>query len=95
MPLANYLTNTKSPLTIDWVFNAEVNNDNTDVLNILSTKRTFIFMEKEPQLIKISNIPEKFHSSLSYFITLNWAKIDSTKYFDVYKIKTPNLSTNN
>ncbi|MDQ6723325.1 MAG: hypothetical protein M3Z01_03560 [Thermoproteota archaeon] len=85
MPLSNYLTNTKSPIVIDWVFNAETNNINSDIINGLKFKKTIIFMEKYPQLISISDSKEKFNSSVAYFIKKNWQKIDTTNYFEIYK----------
>jgi len=87
MPLSNYLTNTTSPIPIDWVFNAETNNNDDDILNILSQKRPVVFIEKEPQMISVTNLKGKFDSPLTYFIKSNWIKVDSTNYFDIYKIK--------
>ena len=87
MPLSNYLSNTKSPIKIDWVFNAETNNENQSIINELTAKKTIIFMEKNPQFIHIENSKEKFNSSIAYFIKKNWMKIDSTKYFEIYRLK--------
>lgn len=85
MPLSNYLTNTNSPIKIDWVFNAETNNENQSIINELRLKKVTIFIEKEPQLISVLNSKEKYNSTVAYFIKNNWQKIDSTVYFEIYK----------
>lgn len=87
MPLSNYLTNTNSPIKIDWVFNAETNNENQNIIIELGLKKTVIFMEKSPQLIDVSDSKEKFNSSVAYFIKKNWQKVDSTNYFEIFKVK--------
>jgi hypothetical protein len=84
MPLSNYLTNTQSPLSIDWVINAETTNQNDFLINILKQKGTYVFMERHPQIIQINNTNEKFNSSVSYYIKCNWKLIEKTKYFDVF-----------
>lgn len=85
MPLSNYLTNTKSPLPMDWVANGEANNKNERVLNALFDKNPVVFVEKEPALISVLNNDDKNNSSVTYFVKLNWIKIDSTQHFYVYK----------
>ncbi len=85
MPLSNYLTNTNSPIKIDWVFNAETNNENHNIITELEFKKTIIFMEKNPQLIVVTDSKEKFNSTVAYYIKNNWLKIDSTYYFEIYK----------
>jgi len=87
MPLSNYLTNTKSPIIIDWVFNAETGSYNMKIINILESKNTIIFMDRKPGPISISDTTEKYNSSVSYFIKTHWQKIDSTNYFEIYKFK--------
>lgn len=88
MPLSNYLTNTNSPLKIDWVFNAETSNKNDEIIKDLILKKTIIFMEKKPLIISVtSDLNEKYNSSVSYIIKTNWMKIDSTTYFDIYRSK--------
>ncbi|MEO8088109.1 MAG: hypothetical protein ABI763_14900 [Bacteroidota bacterium] len=85
MPLANYITNTNSPIRIDWVFNAETNHEDTAILNDLAQKNTVVFLEKMPQIVKVTNLDAKFSSLVAYVITVNWQKVDSTNYFEVYK----------
>lgn len=86
MPLSNYLSNTNSPIQLDWVFNAETNNQSESVINRLSENHPIVFIEKKP-LMKISNSDLKFHSKVTYYIQENWTKIESTMYFDVYKLE--------
>ncbi|MES2566579.1 MAG: hypothetical protein V4565_06920 [Bacteroidota bacterium] len=87
MPLSNYLTNTKSPISLDWVSNGETNNHNEDVLKTLVQQNVVVFVEKKPQLITVLNTKDRFNSSVTYHIKSNWIKIDSTQYFEIYKNK--------
>jgi len=45
-PQANFLTNTKPPLPLDWVVNRETNNNNTLVFKDLKEKHPIIFIQK-------------------------------------------------
>ena len=85
MPLSNYLTNTLSPIPIDWAYNAETNNNNEWLIHALSEKAPFVFMERYPQLITVTASEGKFNSSLSHYVRSHWQKIDSTGYFEVYR----------
>jgi len=86
MPLSNYLTNTNSPINIDWVFNAETGKYNNQIIKTLQDKNTIIFMEKKPAFISVTNsIEDMFNSWVTYYIKTNWQKIDSTNYFEIYK----------
>ena len=85
MPLSNYLTNTQSPLNIDWVLNAETANQNYEIVNILTKKDFRVFIEKYPQLVSVTESDGKFNSSVTYFIKSNWVQVESTQFFDVYK----------
>lgn len=87
MPLSNYLTNTKSPINIDWVFNAETGTYNNQIISILQQKKTIIFLEKKPLFISVTNSTDKYNSLVTYYIKTNWKKIDSTNYFDIYKFE--------
>lgn len=84
MPLSNFLTNSKSPIKLDWVFNAEAQNENQNIISQLKNKKTTIFIEKAPQLISVSPGGGKFISTVTYEIKMTWNKIDSTKYFEIY-----------
>ena len=84
MPLTNYLTNSKSPIKSDWVFNAETLDQNQNIIAELKNKRTTIFLEKAPLLITLSPLGERYSSTVAYEIKMTWNKIDSTKYFEIY-----------
>ena len=86
MPLSNFLTNTKSPIALDWVSNGETNNKNSGIINELMSKGTVIFVEREPQLTTVTTSVDKFNSSVTYYIASHWNKVDSTKHFLVYKL---------
>lgn len=88
MPLSNYLTNTRSPISLDWVSNGETNNQNDDILKMLVKKNVVVFVEKIPQIITVSNSQDRFNSSVTYQIKSSWIKIDSTQHFEVYKNKS-------
>lgn len=88
MPLSNYLTDTQSPINIDWVINAETSNHNDDLINILKAKNTIIFIEKIPQLISVDSTNNKFNSSVTFYIKNNWNKIDECNNFEVYRYKS-------
>ena len=86
MPLANYLSDTRSPIGLDWVFNAETNFRNNEILETLRRKRTTVFVEKHPQLIYINSSDDKFNSSVTYHIISNWRKVGSTNHFEIYQM---------
>ena len=56
-PQANFLTNTKPPLPLDWVVNRETNNNNTLVFKDLKEKIPIIFIQKAFQE-KLKTDPE-------------------------------------
>ncbi len=86
MPLANYLSNTKSPIILDWVSNGETNNKNECILQVFRIKKPYVFLEKRPQVVTISRTGNFLTSTIADYIKNNIPKIDSTKYFDVYRI---------
>jgi hypothetical protein len=86
MPLSNYLTNTKPATKLDWVFNAESNYNNETIIEDLASNKTVVFLEKFPQLIDVSDSNEKFNSKVAYFIKMNWNLLESTSFFDVYRV---------
>lgn len=85
MPLSNYLTGTDSPLSIDWVYNIETNNQHEEVIQMLTQKKTTAFVEKHPQLITITDREGKFNSYVTSFVKKNWVLVESTSFFDVYQ----------
>jgi hypothetical protein len=87
MPLANYLNNSKSPIQLDWVFNAETSQENKSIVKQLTTKNVVVFLEKEPLFISVHDSNSKFNSSVAHQITKEWTKVDSTWFFYVYRIQ--------
>lgn len=85
MPWANYLSGTRAPVSIDWVFNAEMNGREEEVLKELEEKHVVIFMEKRPQLISVNDSYDRFNSRTAFVVKNTWTKIDSTGHFDVYR----------
>jgi hypothetical protein len=86
MPLANYLSDTQSPIGLDWVFNAETNFRNDELINTLMRKRTTVFVEKHPQCVVYTDSNAKLNSSVTYHIVSTWRKVESTKHFDVFQM---------
>ena len=84
MPLSNYLTDTQSPLNIDWVINAETNKQNNQLIEILENKKSIIFLEKM-SLTEVNETNNKFNSSVTFYIKNNWNKIDECNNFEVYR----------
>ncbi len=89
MPLSNYLTNTHSPIPLDWVGNGGSEKAIQPLEEVLAQKKTIVFAEKNPHLIRVTNSDNKFHSYVTWFIKNNWQKIDSTTHFEVYR--APNV----
>lgn len=83
MPLSNYLTNTKSPMSYDWMLNEETANFSNYLISEMERKKVTVFMEKEP-FFSITNNSSRSSSSVASFVLNNWIKIDSTDYFDIY-----------
>lgn len=78
--LIHFLSDTKNPIGIDWVLNAEVNNQEEKILNILERKDIAVFVLKT-RTISIG----KFNSDLTESIVENWQKVEEGKFYDVYR----------
>jgi hypothetical protein len=85
MPLSNYLSGTVAPVSPDWIFNIETINRNNIIIEDLEKKDVTVFLEKNPELIKVENSNGIYNSSVAYYVKSNWEKVDSTNYFEVYK----------
>jgi hypothetical protein len=86
MPLSNYLSDTQSPIGLDWVFNAEINFRNDGIVKTLEQKRTTVFVEKHPQCILYNDSAGKLNSSVTYHVVSSWRKVESTNHFDIYQM---------
>ena len=77
--LIHYLSNTKNPIGVDWVMNAEINNQDDKIIKMLESKSIIVFLKKG----KLS-INEKFGSKVAVYIKDTWKRISEGKSFDVY-----------
>lgn len=80
-PLSNYLTKTKSPLPLDWVFNSETNGQNGAIYEIIKKREVHFFIEKEA----LKTIENNYRYEVSKYILENLEQIDETNYFLVFK----------
>ncbi len=80
-PLSNYLTETTSPLAIDWVFNSETNGQNEKLYERINARDIHFFIEREA----IPTIKNNGKYEVSKYILDNLERIDETRYFYVYK----------
>ncbi len=80
-PLSNYLTNTNSPLPLDWVFNAETNGQNNQIYQALENFNGYIFMEKA-YIDKIENMPKY---EVSKYVLTHYKLVEKTPNFFIYK----------
>lgn len=80
--LIHFLSGTKNPIGIDWVLNAEVNNQDKKILYELESNNIAVFVLKRWKQKK-----GKFGSDLTQFICDNWHKVEEGKFYDVYKFK--------
>ena len=78
--LAHYLSNTTNPIGIDWVINAEINDNDTKLINRIEDKDLVVFIKKG----KLST-HRKFGSRVTSYIKDNWNHVGSYHYFDVFK----------
>jgi hypothetical protein len=84
MPWSYYLLNERNPLSVDWIFNAEVP-DEEKLMNELKLKKPFVIIQKYPQIIAIKDTINRSSSQIAYKITKEWWKIEETKYFKIYR----------
>lgn len=81
MTLGHYVTNTKNPIGVDWVFNHHLADDIDAHVKMLEDKDVTVFLE--PFENHKNNYEES--SLLTVYIKDNWVPIDSTAYFRVYR----------
>ena len=87
MPVANYLTNTKPPIPIDWSHDAEIAYEYgmERILRKLDETRPFIFVDKvEGQKDAFERADGHYKSTLTKHVMENWNKQEGTHYYDVY-----------
>jgi hypothetical protein len=84
IPQIYYLLDKRNPVSVDWIFNAEVPNEER-LMNELKLKKPFVIIQKYPQIIAIKDSTNKSSSKIAYKITKEWWKIEETKYFNIYR----------
>ena len=83
--LIHYLSGTNNPIGIDWVMNAEINNQDNIIIDKLETKRLVVIIKNEE--IKADG---KFGSKVTAYISENWNKIKVGIFFSVYSYGNEN-----
>jgi len=90
MVLSNYLTESVSPIAIDWVMDKEINNHVPEITDQLNKSNCFVFVDKDKMERFASDTSElskhyrDAKSSLTTYVINHWDKIDDTQYFNVY-----------
>ncbi|MEP2937016.1 MAG: hypothetical protein ABJM06_01385 [Gilvibacter sp.] len=81
MTLGHYVTNTKNPIGVDWVFNHHLADDIDAHIKMLEDQDVTVFLEP------FENHKNSYEESslLTVYIKENWQQIDHTPYFRVYK----------
>jgi hypothetical protein len=85
LPAAHYVTNTQSPIQVDWAHDAEVNYKSgiDKLIATLEQKQTTVFAMRT----ELGRAEEDGHyrcSTLKYVLD-NWTRVDSSSQFYVYK----------
>ncbi len=86
IPLANYLTNTKPPIPLDWVADYELPGEWRDVALQLNKSGAVVFLRRtlmEAELLPYYEFGG-INSTVSYYVKERWKKIESRRAFDVY-----------
>ncbi|WP_435579514.1 hypothetical protein [Gilvibacter sp.] len=85
MTLAHYVTDTKNPIGVDWVFDHHLAGEIEKHYQILVDKKVTVFLEP------FEDHPNNYEESarLSVLIKERWTLVDQTPYFRVYQ--PPNL----
>ncbi|MGC8741507.1 MAG: hypothetical protein ACP5UB_08620 [Candidatus Sumerlaeaceae bacterium] len=86
VPLANYLTNTIPPIPVDWVEDYELPGEWRDVALELDRSGAVVFLRRE--LMESELLPHYqfggINSTVAFYVTKTWRKIESGPAFDVY-----------
>lgn len=87
MPLFNLFQGSKSPLTIDYAINCEIANKEDKVYAELVNKETVVFIDRDWWKVEesIGNYGRMYGSLLTYRVTKEWIKVDSTEQYYIYR----------
>jgi energy-converting hydrogenase Eha subunit E len=85
LPLANYLTDTKPVVPVDWAHDAELNYNKgiSDVLDHLEAQHSTVFAMRD-ELGRANEAGHYRCTSLKYVLE-HWTRVDSTSLFYVYQ----------
>jgi hypothetical protein len=86
MPLSNLLQGSLSPISIDYPINCEIANKEDKVYAELVNKKTVVFIDRYWLEIEesIGDYNRKYGSTLTYRVTKEWIKVDSTEHYYIY-----------
>ncbi len=80
-PQANYLTDTRPPLPLDWVVNRETNGDNKLIYNMIKEYKPLIFIEKA----YLEKMPDDPELSFTKDVMAHGEKLVETEHFLVIR----------
>lgn len=85
-PIANYVTNTRPAIHVDWAHDAEINYDfgMKKILARMDATQPYVFMEKGKE-IEAYSPDTQYRSSLTRHVLENWTAVDSSEYFIVFE----------
>lgn len=82
MPLAHFLTQSSSPIGVDWAYDIEIGGKDLPVfINKFTEKAPTVFVEK-------ARMEESSASSLLGHVLTHWTPVDTGEYFVVYRQPT-------
>jgi hypothetical protein len=84
MMMANYLTNTKSPLPLDWITNIEMNFHPDLIIKRLDGSGAYVFLENNP-LVVVDSETFIVGSPIKKHLEKEWTRIGTYRFFSVYK----------
>ncbi len=87
MPLANYITNSKPMISVDWPHDAEMAYERglERILQELNERRPAIFVDRETGATEAKASRKQYRSSLTGHVLDTWNLVEKTKYYDVYQ----------
>lgn len=83
MLLSNYVTDTKSPINIDWPMEREINDRTDTIITRLNKSNCYAFVEKD-EIPRLRAAHPGWGSLSTLYVTDNWSKLEETNYFIVY-----------
>ncbi|MCX7019297.1 MAG: hypothetical protein WCK47_01585 [bacterium] len=87
VPLANYLTSTRSPIQLDWAEDFELPGKWTPVAQKLDRSGAAVFLFKD--LMDTELLPQYsfggINSTITFYVKETWKRVEAGKHYDVYK----------